>query len=68
MFLADFIKLKHARTSIVVTKLKEIELVFRRLLIDANLGESQSLNIPHKVTTLPLEKCSELERLLRIPV
>ena len=64
MLLADFIRLKHARTSIVVTKLKGIELVFRRLLIDANLGESQSLNILYKVTTLPLEKILKISKRL----
>jgi len=36
--------------------LKEIELSFRKLLIDANLGQSQSLNVPFKATALPLEK------------
>jgi len=41
---------------VVVTKLKGIEVVFQSLLIDANLEESQSLNVLCKVATFSLEK------------
>jgi len=52
--------IKHARASIVITKLKEIELMFRKLLIDSSLGSIQSMNVPYSSIDLPVTKITEL--------
>ena len=36
--------------------------MFRRLLIEANLGASQQLQVPYQVSTLPLEKLVKVSK------
>ena len=59
-FLAQFIGLKHARASIVIAKLKEIELTFRNLVDDGNDGNEISSKIPYQKTDLPIEKITKI--------
>ena len=58
--LGEFVKIKHARSNIVVSLLKEVELMFRKLLIDSSLGAVRPLNPPYKSNNLPLSKISDL--------
>ena len=54
--LAQFIGIKKPRSSIIIVKIKEIELIFRRLLIESNLGSFQVQSPPYKPSNLPIEK------------
>jgi len=54
--------IKHARSSMIITKLKEIELMFRKLLIDSSLGSIQSVNDLYSSIDLPLTKITELRK------
>ena len=51
----------------MITKLKEVELVFRRLLVDANLGASQVRAPPYVSTALPVQRILNLVKTLNVP-
>ena len=43
-----------------MTKIKEIELIFRKLLIQSHLGNSQITQVPYCSVKLPLEKITRI--------